>query len=119
MLVLMNVKSGTHATRTQTRMGRRDSGEAAGAFNRTGGTRSRVKATTNGKPIQLFHPANVHSRGPSIGTLANFEGEMIALLQLVGIDATDAPCVRVHKDVRPARGVFNETESTGARPGFQ
>jgi hypothetical protein len=44
---------------------------------------------------------------------------MIALLQLVGIDATDAQCVHVHKYVRPARGVFNETESTGAKPGFQ
>jgi hypothetical protein len=73
----------------------------------------------DGEAIQLFHPANVHSRGPSIGTLANFEGEMIALLQLVGIDATDAQCVHVHKDVRPARGVFNETESTIGKPGFQ
>ena len=68
---------------------------------------------------ELFHPANVHSRGPSIAPLANFEGEMIASLQLVWIDASDAQRVDMNEDVRPARGVFNETESTIGKPGFQ
>jgi hypothetical protein len=72
-----------------------------------------------GKLVQLFQPANVHSRRPSIMPLANFEGEMIALLQLVGIDAAEAQRVRMNEDVRPARGVFNETDSTIGKPGFQ
>jgi hypothetical protein len=68
---------------------------------------------------ELFHPVNVHSRGPSIAPLANFEGEMIAPLQVVWIDAADAQRVDMNGDVRPARGVFNETDSTIGEPGFQ
>jgi hypothetical protein len=51
--------------------------------------------------------------------LANFEGEMIASLQLVWINASDAQRVDMNEDVRPARGVFNETDSTIGKPGFQ